>query len=49
MKKAGFSLVELMIVVAILSLTAAILVPRFLRYQHQQDQRETVKKQALTE
>ncbi|GEM_PF-5432979 len=34
----GFALIELMVVVAILSIAAAILVPRFLKYQIQKKQ-----------
>lgn len=37
-KFSGFALIELMVVVAILSITAAILVPRFLKHQIQKRQ-----------
>jgi prepilin-type N-terminal cleavage/methylation domain-containing protein len=36
----GFSLIELMVVVAILSVAAAILVPRFLKHQIQKKEEE---------
>lgn len=38
--KKGFSLIELMVVVAIFSVAAAILVPRFLKHQIQTKQEE---------
>ena len=40
MKTKGFALIELMVVVAILSVAAAILVPRFLKHQLQKKQEE---------
>ncbi|MBI2068128.1 MAG: prepilin-type N-terminal cleavage/methylation domain-containing protein [Deltaproteobacteria bacterium] len=34
-KKSGFSLIELMVVVALLSVAAALLVPRFMKHQQE--------------
>lgn len=45
----AFSLIELMVVVAILSITAAILVPRFLKHQQQLQPSPAVKNSGPTE